>query len=264
MHRCTKSGAVTLLALWAVHCAGAGTETGNPASLTTFTGTSCTATPYQAREDAVSTAGAAPSPLSLRPLGTRPPPPPPENFDGLTCLSYARSDNGDLRLDLWNYSGPCGAKFTDGTSKLRDGRLDLIAVDRECYAGACSTECFYDLRFVIPDVPADADLDTYLREVDEKSMVCDFGTPVLLATLPLSTQWSGTMCRPLGRVTPPRNCEKHGPCDVAGCTCPEGLTCAPLTADTPAVCLVPCSTDANCPNHAMKCENGSCVIGATF
>jgi hypothetical protein len=183
-------------------------------------------------------------------------------LEGLRCVAWQRLAD-ELKVDLYNFVGACGAVWMGDGTVTSDGTLALDISNPSCTLTACGV-CLYDWSF---------DLRT--------SVATEASAPVTVAVHPCGTTSStaeSTWTEMIGDKDQGIHCVfadynavslqagntgTRGtfgmPCVGAAQTCSEGLICAIGAAANENLCLVPCTTDANCPRtDVWSCQSSLC------
>ncbi len=191
---------------------------------------------------------------------------------GLKCFAWESVAAGGLKIDLYNFEGPCGAEWT-GEASLQDlGALALSLVNPDCLIASCGS-CIYDWSFEVADfdtsqpLPVSVGIDTCPGEQEVER---------LEATLPVDTQQSGILCNyanhgalgwqamSLGECgTLGMPCVSENNCPGADATtepgCEGELTCTDNGDSTQRICAKACSAEADCGELGVwGCTEGLC------
>jgi hypothetical protein len=179
---------------------------------------------------------------------------------GLRCVAWQRLAN-EVKIDLYNFDSACGAQWTGDGAVASDGTLVLDISNPSCRIAACGV-CLYDWSF---------DLRT--------SVASGVSVPVTIAVAPCeSTMATSTWSEVIGNEDQGIHCVFAAytalilqagatgtsgtagmPCIGAAETCAEGLVCDNGAAANQPLCLVPCTTDADCPRtDVWSCQLGLC------
>jgi hypothetical protein len=227
-------------------CTG-GTETGNPASLTDFSSSTC-------KNKASSP---APQALTLA-----------SDADGLQCVEWTTSDSA-LQLRLLNFPEPCGEKYFGSATLTTAGTLELSVYKDICAVAACGS-CVFDFEYELTGVPREAALPLRIGHATCESEPITFTDQL---TLPLDDQPSGTTCRYMdagaltwyagSRGTCGQRNMPCGDCNQDLTTCEQDLVCTTLAMND-ARCLTSCSSDDDCKPGLTSCQDGACRANASF
>jgi len=179
---------------------------------------------------------------------------------GLRCVAWQRLANA-LKVDLYNFDGACGSKWTGDAAVLSDGTLALDIRDPSCAFTACG-ECLYDWSFDLNTsvasgvrVPATITVDPCERLVPGSTLTEvigdeDQGIHCMFADFSaLNLQAGATGTRGTSGM----------PCAGAAESCSEGLICDSSAAANQPRCLVSCANDVDCPRtDVWSCQSGLC------
>lgn len=194
-------------------------------------------------------------------------------YDGLFCFAWKTQAEGGVRIDVYNFEGPCGRGF-EGRAVRKGSDVDLFVRPKGCAVAACGS-CQYDVAFDLLDVPTDAPLNVSLA-----LEYCEEAAPQRAAgslTLPLDTRPDGIICqagacRSQLKQTcgiahcPPCSDAVGGVADscatAAPSACGPGLVCED-DAERPT-CVASCSADSDCMLEIEHCQDGSCRLRETF
>lgn len=227
----------------AVSCAGGGTETDNPATLTAFTSSTCKTKAPEAGQQA----------LVLE-----------SNAEGLQCVEWSKDAEGALAIRLLNFPEACGDDYQGTAALATDGSLQLAVHKASCEVFRCGW-CVFDFAYSLSNVDTTSPLSVHLGSAVCASKPTTFADEV---TLPVDEQDSGVVCRYLernaleqygrGRST----CgERNMPCGTCESldttTCAAGLTCTAI-ANGDSRCLQSCESDADCAGGLSPCRDGVC------
>lgn len=227
----------------AISCAGSGTETDNPATLTGFTSSACkTETTDPGRQALVLESDA----------------------EGLQCVEWSPGAAGALELRLLNFPEACGNDYEGTAATAADGTLELAVHKTTCDVLRCGW-CVFDFGYTLTGIDATRPLAVHLGSAICATEPTTFADEV---TLPLDQQASGVVCRYLehnateqyGRAR--SSCgERNMPCGACNGTdsssCADGLTCTEV-ASSDSRCLASCTTDADCTAGLTTCQDGLC------
>jgi len=202
---------------------------------------------------------------SLKVLGSE------AGLDGLRCVAWERADDQRLLLDLYNFEGACGAVWTGEGSLAADGSLAVHIDNPSCQifkCGICLYDWSLDLHVSLPvnqSVGLDVAVDSCAGEQTTAHVAAligpeDTGIRCALAhygALNLQASAKGTC----GQAGMP--CEGSLLCGSGSLTstgtCAAGLVCDSTAAVNEPVCLVPCTTVADCPRaDVYTCQAGAC------
>jgi len=194
-----------------------------------------------------------------------------KGLDGLRCVAWKRLGDNEIKLDLYNFDGACGATWSGDAAVATDGTLELRIDNPSCTIARCGS-CLYDWSFhvggVLPDRPT-----TVAIAVN----ACP-GTQTPVATaLTLGAEAEGIACGFAGYAGLQGEAVQLGTCGQAGMpctgaymcgtgsasatgTCATGLACADDgRSATQLLCLMPCATMADCPRtDVFSCQAGLC------
>ena len=176
----------------------------------------------------------------------------PEQYRGLTCVSWEVETPGELQLDLLRTVDRCMVDFSADVS-IPDPRTVIVALETEGYDADCY--CCYDHSITVYGV----DTSGTVRVTFGPSLV-----------IPLDDAPAGIRCRwedpsgPAGAM----DCsygDYHRPCGPSQRyeTCPEGQACVELDSTQQiGTCKVECEADEDCPLALLSCQQGLCEITA--
>ena len=230
-------------------CAGGGTETDNPATLSDFTSSACKSRAPDPGQQAIVLESDA---------------------EGLQCVEWAKAASGSLSIRLLNFPEACGEDY-QGTAKVAaDGALELVVRKASCDVFRCGT-CVFDFAYTLSGIDTSRPLPIHLGSAICASEPTTFNDEV---TLPVDEQDSGVVCRSLarsaleqygrGRGTCGERNLPCGTCDNAdNVTCASGLTCTEI-ASNDSRCLESCTSDADCAGGLTGCIDGLCQPNASW
>lgn len=192
-------------------------------------------------------------------------------LDGLSCVAWQRVGAGEVKIDLYNFEGACGATWSGDAAVAADGTLELHVDNPSCMVANCG-KCLYDWSFdagaaipanqVTPVVIAVdtckgqqqvAQLSSRLGAKDT-GMACSFADYGAL-------NWQAMAAGTCGKAGMP--CVGSLLCGSGSFTstgtCDGGLVCDSSDAVNEPRCLVPCTTTADCPRaDVWSCQSGLC------
>lgn len=190
-------------------------------------------------------------------------------LDGLTCVGWQRTDAG-LILDLYNFEGACGARWTGDGALAADGTLEVRIDNPGCTIAACGT-CLYDWSFELS-----ARLPEQAVPLAVVVSACPGEQESRRVTAALGAEASGLACTQASYGALTWQAAAHGTCGQTGMpcegsllcgsgsvsttgTCADGLACDNSVVATEPVCRVPCATVADCPrSDVYACDAGLC------
>jgi hypothetical protein len=192
-------------------------------------------------------------------------------LDGLRCVAWKRVGSSGIKLDLFNFDGACGATWSGAAAVAADGTLELRIDNPSCVVMKCGS-CLYDWSFDVASVPADKPTSLVIAV-----NACSTTQAAVTTTVTLGAEAQGIVCGfayygalqaeavdlgTCGQVGMPCTgaymCGTGSPSTTG--TCAAGLTCGDdgLSASE-LVCLVPCTTTADCPRtDVWSCQSGQC------
>lgn len=244
--------AVTLVALYAlVSCSSSGgTETGNPAILSSFDSSSCKSK--------------APTPGAQALLAQ-------DDTEGLECIEWSREPDGLLRLRLSNVRQGCADGYQGKAELSTAGALDLTLYSSVCAVAACGW-CLFDFEAKLRDIPTDEALPLRIGRAVCETEPTTWSEPV---SLPLDQSSEGVICRFADRwalrqyaAQRGRCGERNMPCGACDAeagpgACAENLVCSEV-ASNDWRCLTSCESDADCIANVTSCDAGVCRASADF
>jgi hypothetical protein len=227
----------------AISCAGGGTETDNPATLTAFTSSTCKTKPPEAGQQALVRESDA---------------------EGLQCVEWGKDARGALAVRLLNFPEACGDDYQGTAALAGDGSLQLAVHKTSCEIFRCGW-CVFDFAYSLANVDSTSPLAVHLGSAVCASEPTTFADEV---TLPVDEQDSGVVCRYLERNALEQYgrgrsaCgERNMPCGTCDgtdtTTCAAGLTCTTIS-NGDSRCLQDCDSDADCVGGLSACEDGVC------
>jgi hypothetical protein len=191
-------------------------------------------------------------------------------LEGLRCVAWQRTSTG-VRLDLYNFDGACGATWTGDGALAADGTLDLHVDNPSCIIAKCGS-CLYDWSFTLnTPLPSGAAVPLVVS-VD----ACAATQAATFVSSTLGPAESGITCTLADYGALNSQADAAGTCGQAGMPCvgsllcgsgsfastgdcDDGLVCDSSAAPNEPVCLVPCTTDADCPRQDVyTCTTGLC------
>jgi len=192
-------------------------------------------------------------------------------LEGLRCIAWQRVGASELKVDLFNFDAACGATWTGDAAVAADGTLDLHVDNPSCTIAKCG-KCLYDWSFdanvsiaarvavpvaiAVDSCAASQAATTWSEAIgsEDKGIHCtlaDYGAMTWQASATSTCGKSGMPC--IGSLL----CGS-GQFTSTG-TCATGLVCDSSAAANQPVCLVPCTTSADCPRtDVWSCQSGLC------
>lgn len=188
---------------------------------------------------------------------------------GLKCFAW-ESAGTTLKVDLYNFEGPCGAEWT-GNAKLDDeGALSLGLENPGCRVASCGW-CIYDWSFELEGIDTSKPLSVVLG-IDKCPGTGDIVSAS--AVLPLDSQAEGISCNyanwnaltwqaaylgTCGTVGMPCRNGISGLCSEGPTDCEDGLVCGAAGAPGENTCIKACSSDVDCGSSGvLRCEESLC------
>ena len=192
-------------------------------------------------------------------------------LDGLSCVAWQRAGAGQMKIDLYNYTGACGTTWIGDAAVAADGTLELHIDNPSCTVALCG-KCLYDWSFdlnaVIPSnqiTPVAITIDTCKGQQQAVQLsgnlgAADAGLSCTFADYGALT-WQASAASTCGKAGMP--CVGSLLCGTGSFTstgtCDSGLVCDSSSAVNEPRCLVPCTTTADCPRaDAWSCQSGLC------
>jgi hypothetical protein len=179
-------------------------------------------------------------------------------------VAWNRTNDGELMVRFHNRRGGCGAHFEGGRARVEGNRISLEAQNRDCLHSACGY-CFYDLEWIVEDVPESGSLEVFVSETDQNARACynEEGSPSLRIS---EDEPEGERCEFITYFQLNPWCILHGECGMPEgdnhCSCESGTQCATdlgYTSGNPGRCLAECTSDADCVvPDAFSCLDGLC------
>ena len=192
-------------------------------------------------------------------------------LEGLRCVAWQRMGANELKVDLFNFDASCGATWTGDAAVAADGTLNLHVDNPSCTIALCG-KCLYDWSF-------DVNLSVAVGAVVPVTIAADSCASSQAATtwsVAIGSEDKGIHCTlaDYGAMTwqasATSTCGKAGmPCvgsllcgsgEVTSTgTCDAGLVCDSSAAANQPVCLLPCTTNTDCPRaDVWSCQSGLC------
>jgi hypothetical protein len=192
-------------------------------------------------------------------------------LDGLSCVAWQRVGAGEMKVDLYNYTGACGTAWTGDAAVAADGTLELHIDNPSCMVASCG-KCLYDWSFDVhaaipsnPITPFAITIDTckgqqQAVQLSGKLGTADAGLACSFADYG-ALNWQASATSTCGKAGMP--CVGSLLCGSGSFTstgtCDSGLVCDSSAAVNEPRCLVPCTTTADCPRaDAWSCQAGLC------
>lgn len=192
-------------------------------------------------------------------------------LQGLRCVAWQRVGVTELKVDLFNFDAACGASWTGDAAVAADGMLNLHVDNPSCTIALCG-KCLYDWSFdvnaplaageavpvaiAVDSCAASQSATTWSASIgsEDKGIHCtlaDYGAMTWQASATSTCGEAGMPC--VGSLL----CGT-GQFTSTG-TCTTGLVCDSSAAANQPVCLVPCTTNAECPRaDVWSCQAGLC------
>jgi hypothetical protein len=192
-------------------------------------------------------------------------------LDGLRCIAWQRVGTDELRIDLYNFDGSCGAGWEGDGAMVANGTLSLNINNPSCMAANCGS-CLYDWSFILhAPVPANQTVPLAIA-----INICPGTSQPKMLTATIGAETKGIRCTLADygalnwQASAKSTCGKVGmPC-VGSLLCGSGSFTSTGTCDTDMVCdssaavneprcLVPCASAADCPRtDVWTCQSGLC------
>jgi hypothetical protein len=192
------------------------------------------------------------------------------DYEGLYCFAWKASDDGRMRLDVFNMVGGCHIDWELADARYDAKGLRLRVQNDECAVAGCGS-CAYDLSFDLTGIDRDAPLPMSLSQLNCDDELTRDATTLIL---PIDERGEGVICREGGGnrfviecgVAHSTPCAEQGPgrCADEGATCGDGLVCDPRTDASQDLCLTGCESDDDCPLPVEACVAGACRLRETF
>lgn len=192
-------------------------------------------------------------------------------LDGLRCVAWKRVGASEMKLDLFNFDGACGATWLGDAAVAADGTLELHIDNPSCVVAKCGS-CLYDWSFDVAGVPSDQPttlaiamnacpdtqapvVTTVTLGAEAQGIVCGFAYYGALQAEAVDLGTCGQIGMP---CTGAYLCGTGSPSTTG--TCAAGLACGDDgRSATELLCLVPCTTAADCPRtDVWSCQSGLC------
>lgn len=192
---------------------------------------------------------------------------------GLQCVSWKPgAQDGQLKIDLFNFRGACGADW-QGEADVLNNEVTLTVNNPGCGVAACGS-CIYDWSFEVDDIeiatdytlvvkvdtcPTDSDIRTIRTKIPANSaegIACRYADFSAMVEHAETRGKTGTFHMPCGGTTTSGGNAEHG-------TCVDPLVCIENGDDdwSKAICVHPCETDADCPLPSiLSCQDSLCSI----
>jgi hypothetical protein len=192
-------------------------------------------------------------------------------LEGLRCVAWKRASDDRLLLDLYNFEGACGAVWTGEGKLAADGSLAVHIDNPSCQiakCGICLFDWSLDLHLGLPAdqaVGLDVAVDSCAGEETTTHVAALIGPEATGIRCALAhygaLNWQATAKGTCGQAGMP--CEGSLLCGSGSFTstgtCAAGLVCDSAAAVNEPVCLVPCTTTAECPRaDVYACQAGAC------
>jgi len=190
---------------------------------------------------------------------------------GLRCVAWERVGGDTLKVDLYNFDAACAKSWNGDAALAADGTLALNVDNPSCQPEACGI-CLYDWSFDLHVGPAaDGELPVNLtvsacsgqQDGSQRSLVIGSEVKGIRCTLASygAVNWQASAAGTCGTAGMP--CVGSLLCGSGSFTstgtCADGLVCDSSAAANEPVCLVPCTTVADCPRaDVYACQAGLC------
>jgi hypothetical protein len=188
---------------------------------------------------------------------------PDSHFRGLNCLTWERTDRGNLRISATNIDAACGSSggWRPKIVRRDDGGLDLVVQDDQCETAGCDSGCLFDVSVTIPfdSTIEDSLVRAYKHGCDD---VAAQGFAEFEGHLALVSQASGAVCRyaTYNKVEIANSGgQERGRCNN-DMSCEPSNTCVNLGSHL--LCLRACQTDSDC-DTLSRCDGAVCQLSAT-
>lgn len=177
---------------------------------------------------------------------------------GLRCVAWERVGSDEIKLDLYNFDGACGASWIGAGALASDRSLALHIDNPGCQIDSCGT-CLYDWSF-----------DLHLRVPAEQAVpisvavdACDGRQATVYSQAAIGAERRGIRCAQAtytALILEPGWGQAGMPCSGGSAeTCADGLVCDSGVSTYDRLCFVPCATVADCPRaDVYACQAGLC------
>ena len=179
-------------------------------------------------------------------------------LEGLCCVAWERIGSDEIKLDLYNFDGACGASWTGNGALASDGSLSLHIDKPSCQLTQCGV-CLYDWSF---------DLHVLLPTAQEVPIVvavdaCDGQQATVYRQAVIGAEQQGIRCTQAdyaALIVHGVRGEVGMPCGGGSAeTCTAGLLCDSELTASDLLCFVPCTTAGDCPRSDIyACQAGLC------
>ncbi len=179
-------------------------------------------------------------------------------LEGLRCVAWERIGSNEIKLDLYNFDGACGASWTGDGALASDGSLALHIENPTCQLSACGV-CLYDWSF---------DFHAPLPTAQEVPIViavdaCQGQQATVYSQAVIGAEQQGIRCSQAdytALIVSDVRGEAGTPCGGGSAeTCGAGLLCESGLTSSDLLCFVPCTTVADCPrSDVYACQAGLC------
>lgn len=192
-------------------------------------------------------------------------------LEGLQCVAWKRVGTAELKLDLYNFDGACGATWVGDAAIGADGAITLTIDNPSCTVARCG-KCLYDWSFNIhgtvsmgQPVAINIAVNTCKGQqapvqipatmgTEDQGFACSFADYGGLLWQASAMNTCGTLAMP---------CTGSSLCGSGSFTstgtCSAGLVCDSSAAVNEPRCLVPCAAAQDCPRaDAWSCQDGLC------
>jgi hypothetical protein len=192
-------------------------------------------------------------------------------LEGLRCVAWSRVGTAELKLDLYNFEGACGATWVGDSAIGADGAIGLAIDNPSCEVSKCG-KCLYDWSFDIqgaipagPSLPINITVNTCTGQqapaqiattlgAEDHGLACSFADYGGLLWQASATNVCGTLGMP---------CVGSSLCGSGSFTstgtCSGALVCDSSAATNEPRCLAACTTAQDCPrSDAWACRDGLC------
>lgn len=192
-------------------------------------------------------------------------------LDGLRCVAWQRVGANEVKIDLYNFDGACGAAWAGDAAMTVHGTLELHIDNPACMVASCG-KCLYDWSFDVhgpvpakQSVPAAIAIDTCKGQQSTRLMTATLGSEEKGIHCTLADygaiNWQAATAGTCGKLGMP--CTGSLLCGTGSVTstgtCDAGLTCDSSAAVNEPVCLRPCTTNDDCPRaDVWSCQSGLC------
>lgn len=198
-------------------------------------------------------------------------------YQGMECVSWKTTSEGQFVIDLINFSGACGANYTGEAHYDNDGTLSLDIINPQCEIANCGW-CIYDWSFELESIHVEDNLDITITEDPCPGNEGDSTTRQL--QISQNDLLDGIVCRfhhvdlfvlkgcgglhqPCFNLEPSDS--EDSLCGVRQNQCDEGLTCVDGEHMAQPTCVQTCDQTQNCPlEPLLSCQQGKCLLAQSW